>query len=918
MVASNRSGQPTRPRARWRPFGVLTTGPWWRGPFLLLSRAGVAVALLAAGAIATVPAASALPFLSSSRSAALHHQLAASCQWSVGATVESTLGTPKGNAEDPYNPDYAAAVERRTEATSLAAASVPLLGPAETTLITPVVYGNSEIPGQTTYPMYLVYRQDSPEHLQVVDGTGGAGVWVPDVYAEFAGITVGDEMTIARIKGGEPTVTLPVVAIYRSLRDQPDQPWWCDLRGVYDLPAGNNPAPETLFIDEPAFLSLPSEFLGPSFGGVGSGTARHRIAFPLTDLGLDIDQARRMVDGFNAARPALAEPTDDDIYGQDNGVFVSSSMPSITGRADLVRASLLHPVAPIAATGALVGLVVVGAAAAYWVRRRQRELTMLAARGVGAGALAVKGVLEAAPALLVGTIAGWAGAWFLVSRAGPDPVISAEAAPGAAIAAAVTLALEIAVVLVVSGLTSRGLADQVRARRHIRVLRLLPYEVLLLVAAPLAWGWLGDERKSVGTDPALGVVVHVPGRLLVVPILVVGGLTILVARFTVLVLRSRRATSTSSGAARFLAGRRITRQAVLVALLASATSMPVALASFGSTVTDSVRTTIADEARLYAGTDVVLTLRSPAEIPPSLAGRATSVVRWGSARLGGVVTDLLGVDPDTFERVAYWNTSLGGESMHDLLAPLRAGSQSQIPTIVASGKVPAGVQKANWGSRDVLGGTVRVVNTPALPAQYGGYPVALVPLSGTTDLASYGQAQLWVRGERSEVLAAAAAANLPVTRVLAAADLYANTLWEPLTYTFDYLTALSLLTGVVTLVGLLLYLESQAPQRRRAFVLLRRMGMSPGSHRRALLGELALPLLGGLVGGIAVAAGLTAALQSTFDINPDTLPDTVIAVPYNVLGAICTMTVVVGLAAVIYAQSRIGRANPSEVLRDTI
>src|SRR5690606_12138250 len=156
--------------------------------------------------------------------------------------------------------------------------------------------------------------------------------------------------------------------------------------------------------------------------------------------------------------------------------------------------------------------------------------------------------------------------------------------------------------------------------------------------------------------------------------------------------------------------------------------------------------------------------------------------------------------------------------------------------------------------------------------------------------------------------------ELPVRATFVAADVYNNTLWEPLIFTFDYLTALSLLTGLVTLVGLLLYLESQAPQWRRAYVLLRRMGITKRGHRRALTGELAVPWLAGLLGGLGMTAGLMWVLRPYVDMNPDRLPNAVIDVPYLALGAIVAMTLVVGIAAVSYAQARVARAQPSEVL----
>src|SRR5689334_17006441 len=79
---------------------LLGLRPWRLGPVLLLRRPGVALALVAVAFVATLPAATAPLFLSSARSATLHHQLAQACQWQVGARLTSavpfTLPFPSG------------------------------------------------------------------------------------------------------------------------------------------------------------------------------------------------------------------------------------------------------------------------------------------------------------------------------------------------------------------------------------------------------------------------------------------------------------------------------------------------------------------------------------------------------------------------------------------------------------------------------------------------------------------------------------------------------------------------------------------------------------------------------------------------------------------------------------------------------
>src|SRR5262249_22145082 len=150
--------------------------------------------------------------------------------------------------------------------------------------------------------------------------------------------------------------------------------------------------------------------------------------------------------------------------------------------------------------------------------------------------------------------------------------------------------------------------------------------------------------------------------------------------------------------------------------------------------------------------------------------------------------------------------------------------------------------------------------------------------------------------------------NLPVTHISSSDDLFVDTLYDPLTFTFEYLTALSLLSGLVTMVGLLLYLEARTPRHRRSYVMFRRMGLRPRTHRAALLIELGIPLAGGLVGGLVLAVGLAKALSANFDVDVTVPPGTILSAPVQVVLAIAAGVLVLAAAAAMYAQLRIGRA----------
>ena len=85
-----------------------------------------------------------------------------------------------------------------------------------------------------------------------------------------------------------------------------------------------------------------------------------------------------------AARIADLRARIDALYDLGGGVgrpTVITSVGHSVDRAELVYDTLRDTTAPATAAGVLIGLVVVLAAAAYWVQRREREVRLLAAHG---------------------------------------------------------------------------------------------------------------------------------------------------------------------------------------------------------------------------------------------------------------------------------------------------------------------------------------------------------------------------------------------------------------------------------------------------------------------------------------------------------------------------------------------------------
>lgn len=882
-----------------RFLGMWRMAPWVRGPWLLLRRPGVAVALIAAAFVAGLPAAACAPYLSSATNATLHNQIAIACPWLVGdqltySNVIPSIDLLGSDAEfrrymTRFNKDLDQSTRDLTRAVG---DQKYLVGPTTTFVTTDLAEAH-----RSTSAITLMSRDGFADHITVLQGPEGSGAYISDLYAAQSNLRVGDTLTIVPRGAGSPA-PLRVAAIYRDLRSTADEPWWCTQKIAYRGPPGSEfssqAIPPLVLVDQHTFLNT----------GTAAFNARAYREFRLADPRLTLPDVERV----------------EQVIGRVSAVSSVSNTSEIGGfavRARLAHAGILPTVIPITAAGVLVGLLVAASAAVFWVLRRRRELTVLSTHGMSARSLGLKAAAESVPALLIGTVSAWGTAWWLVRSAGPDPVLSAESGRQSIYGAVASLVVSVAVVAITAGLRCRTLADEAATRGGSRLGR-LPWELLLLVAAPPVWFRLGGATLLSGTAGGnAGVVVHVPARLLIVPIMVITGLIVFASRITAHGLRRRGRDPGPTSTGVYLGWRRIIREATVATVLAGATAAPIALAMYGATVTDSVRATVLGEARLHIGTDVVVSLTEPAPLPASLAGQATIVRRVDAVTIQGTLVDLLAIDPTTFGSVAFWDDRLDGRSMDDIVAPLRAAHIDGQPwPAVASGNKLEGISSPLWSSLAPV--SYDITKVDRLPAEQGGYSILMVTPDSLGAEEQLTHTQIWVRGDPVDIRRKIAAAHLPIANVTSVDRIGAHTIFEPLTYTFDYLTVLSLLTGIVTIVGLLLYLEARTPGHRRAYVMLRRMGLTNRTHRLALFVELAIPLLAGLLGGLGLAFGLAKSLSRYFDVDVAIPPDTQLTFPTSAIVAICLAVVVVCIIAVGYAQSRIGRANPSEVLRDTI
>src|SRR6185436_1148275 len=108
------------------------------------------------------------------------------------------------------------------------------------------------------------------------------------------------------------------------------------------------------------------------------------IAYEYVDVALVDERPAAPGAHLMAARIADLRTRIDSIYDLGGGVgrpTVITSVGHSVERAELVYDTLRDTTAPATGAAVLIGLVVVLAAAGFWVQRREREVRLLAAHG---------------------------------------------------------------------------------------------------------------------------------------------------------------------------------------------------------------------------------------------------------------------------------------------------------------------------------------------------------------------------------------------------------------------------------------------------------------------------------------------------------------------------------------------------------
>ena len=858
-------------------------------PFVLAHFPPLFLAVAAAAAILAAAASAAPMFVSETGTATLRVGLATGSDWALVIFKDGAL-----------SPDVA---DLRDDTLRAATARLPALTePAET------LWGASEVTvtaASGVETVRLATKTGIESHLDVAAGGGGsAGIWLMGAAAERLDAAAGDTVTLTL---GERTAVVPVAGIYEA---SSADPFWTEMLAT----VGAELEPASLgVLDRAGFLALTAELQD-------AGHQSWTFAIePGEQRTLALDRAGELADGIarfdrDATDPLLPIGT---ILSNPT---VSDLVSGAVRDAEAGLATVTPPVETLALTGQLVALFGMMAAGVYGVRRRRIEMRYLDAKGITRRSLWLRSAVEAVLPIAVGGAAGWVITWWTLQRFGPAAAIESTAVRTSIRLALVACVVAVVIVATVTAIaTARQAHETVEAtsrRRGAAVWWEIP--LLVLAAAALYEIW----TRGTSAVSSVGGQVEVDRLLLLFPVLFMAGCAGLVVRALGRGLAQLRGSG-SWPVPLYLASRRVSTAPRVALLLVTASTLAIGVLAYAGTAVVTMRESTRTKVLGSTGADVVG--RTPGPIFAAEAGsglHSTNVLEIPFVRTdptSETQVTLVGVEPDTFEAAAYWDPGLSDRPLGDLLRDL-APVREPMPAVVV-GELPQGQEHLQLAGYQL---PLEVVGTAsAFPGQDRGLSVVVSAPALRSILEEHGASialngaryEAWADGRAGLARAFLVTSGAEPISIVVAADRLQTPALRALTWAFVFMELIGVVTAVIALIGLVLYLQARQRSRELSYALGRRMGLTSGAHRTAVILEVLLLLVTALVAGAVLALGTTALIYRRLDPLPDLPPDASLRVPVSLLLTIAAAIAVCAGVGGWWVQYRAERANVGAVLR---
>lgn len=814
--------------------------PWRTSARTGLSSGSSVVVATVTGLLLAFVAASAVLCAVSTGNAALSYQVGRSCAQSLAPSVNG-LGATPAQAEKVARDVREVAAQQGFPQTLFGA------------------YTRTYHPDLGDIPppwLRFAYRDDATTNLHAVQGGATTGTWLAQSAASDAHIAL----------GAIGTAVPPVTAIYSDL-NEPVSSFWCsEVATVYYNPlAGDGVSSTTAFL--------------PTLEDVAKLNRRLDISarFPVTPPNT-LAEARDLAARSDRLAAALRTRLTAD--GLAPVAVVSQPFAAALAEADRARSNVIAFVLPLTAISLLVGLVGVGAIAAQWCQRRQSVLRLLWARGSSPVSLGAKALLELGGPLLFGAVVGLVVArlalpWYApVATLDPGTTTWATLVVLGAVAAAAVVLTATA-----SWRTHRMFQAPTAARRIPRVLRVIPFELPVAVAAVISWLRLTAPTPKVGV-----VTLPLDAFALAFPVLVVVVIAGVAARLGRMLLAWSHRLSVWSLPSVQLAVRRLAAASTAATGVLLVGVLAVGTLAVGNSVNRAEQNALASKSGNLIGATTSVQIsttfgeRNPA-LPSTVDAHATVV---GVVDRG--VSNMVEVDPKTFANGAWIDPERRADTL-DLVGRLGHGAA------IAVGGAPTGSVTVPGFTPLHTIGTLPIF--PGLPGNVG-YVAARSDLTTASEINSF---YVWSHDDPDTVLRQLSAAGIEHIAYKTTAMALDALPFYTVAWTFGYIASVGALLAVIAAASLLLAVGARRKQTALSGALATRMGLRPAtlivSHLLEFGAVAGSVLLAGVTVGLVTAAFSVPRLDPAPWLRPvEALPDSV---------AFVLLAVVAGLAVVAVA-----------------
>jgi len=890
----------------------LPSPAFFKAPLLLFRFPGLLAAVLAAALVLGVAAASGSLFLSSAGNEALTREIDRLTPLEAGLTISG------------YGPPDARQYEASDRMLSERIAAMPNVGaPLRRVVSDSLRVISPQVPANDELDIRLIHRVDAGRNIEIVDEAGVQGVWVPKSVARAAGVEAGDDIRFGY--GGEQSAQ-PVAGIYEDLPSAPLSDYWTPM--TYEILAlgPNQPPPPPLVI-------MSSDTLFKTAGPMGL-PLRYQWDLPLLGSRMTLAEGRRLLaqqqslelDVRSTATP-IGRAFDVIALGFGGAEF-HSSFPGVMQRVEATVTSITGPVELLSLGGRAVALIVFAAAGIFAVQRRRIEVRLLSSQGVSPLSQGLRASVEAFIPALLGVSLGWVIAVYLVRSIGPTSALG-EGAEAAALSTALwSCALAVVLYGAVTTMSARREVEAGSARLRGLVAR-VPWEPLVLVLAGASYYEIVTRGEPI-VDSADGAQ-KVDMLLMMFPVLFIIGMAGVAARALRRLLPQIRRMGDRSAPSTYLATRRLAGASRIALVLITASSISLGLLVYASILVASNEASAQAKANLSVGSDVAVPVQTSQ--PKKLLGTTfdfpfSFVTRTddGEIQPGDRKFEILGIDPESFADIAYFDPSFASEGIDDLVGRLEGFDGGALTALVvgAEEEVPNGAVYVT-SRYDV---PIEIVGTasawPGLSADMpmlvtlrdALFDVSTASVSSVSEqlVADY---ELWALAPAADVEEALLAEqiNFNPFSVLSTTEILASPSFLALSWTFGYLQALGAMAGVIALAGMVLYLQTRQQAREVSYALARRMGLTRSAHRWAVALELGGMLAISLLSGAVLALASSLLVYARLDPLPTLPPDPLFAVPPMLFVLLIALISLAALLGAWRVQRKADTANVSEVLR---